>query len=101
MKIEDVSSFGLPDEASVFKEISKTEQKITVATVARRYGKLTTLVAGFDKNFDIKGTAKRLKEALACGGTVKDGIIELQGNHKKQVKPILVKLGFPEESISD
>ena len=97
----DETSFGLPSEASVFKEIAKGEQKITVATVARRYGKITTLVSGFDKNFDIKGTAKHLKEVLACGGTVKDGVIELQGNHKKQVKPILVKMGFPEESISD
>ncbi len=93
--------FGLPTEAGVFDEIAKGEQKIKVSTVARRYGKPTTLVSGFDKNFDIKGTAKHLKEQLACGGTVKDGIIELQGNHKKQVKPLLVKLGFPEESISD
>jgi len=96
-----VDEFGFPTEAGVFEEIAKGEQKITVTTVARRYGKLTTLVSGFDKSFDIKGTAKRLKEELACGGTVKDGVIELQGNHKKQVKQILVKLGFPEESISE
>ena len=93
--------FGLPTEAGVFDEIAKGEQKITVSTVARRYGKIITLVSGFDRNFDIKRTAKHLKEQLACGGTVKDGIIELQGNHKKHVKPILMKLGFPEESISD
>jgi translation initiation factor 1 len=92
---------GLPTEAGVFEEIAKSEQQIKVMTVSRRYGKITTLVSGFDKNFDIKGTAKHLKEQLACGGTVKDGTIELQGNHKKQVKAILVKLGFPEESISD
>lgn len=92
---------GLPTEADVFKEIAKGEQKITVSTVARRYGKITTLVSGFDKSFDIKGTAKHLKEKLACGGTVKDGVIELQGNHKKQVKPVLVTLGFSEGSISD
>lgn len=93
--------FGLPTDAGVFEEIAKGEQKITVSTATRRYGKITTLVSGFDKGLDIKATAKYLKEKLACGGTVKDGIIELQGNHKKQVKPILVKLGFPEESISD
>ena len=93
--------FGLPDEAGVFKEIAKGEQKITVSTVARRYGKITTLVSGFDSDFDIKGTAKILKEKLACGGTVKNSVIELQGNHKKQVKPMLVKLGFAEDSISD
>ncbi|MEK6892969.1 MAG: stress response translation initiation inhibitor YciH [Nanoarchaeota archaeon] len=92
---------GLPTETGVFEEIAKGEQKINVSTVSRRYGKITTLVSGFDKNFDIKGTAKHLKEQLACGGTIKDGVIELQGNHKKQVKPILMKLGFPEESISD
>lgn len=92
---------GLPTNAGVFDEIAKGEQKILISTVARRYGKLTTLVSGFDKNFDVKGTAKRLKEALACGGTVKDGVIELQGDHKKQVKAILVKLGFSEDSITE
>lgn len=91
--------FGLPSEAGVFDEIAKSEQKIKVSLVTRRYGKVTTLVRGFDRNFDIKGTAKHLKEQLACGGTVKDGVIELQGNHKKSIKPILMKLGFPEESI--
>jgi len=93
--------FGLPDEAGVFEEIAKGEQKITVSTVSRRYGKIITLVSGFDSSFDVKGTAKTLKEKLACGGTVKDGVIELQGNHKKQVKPLLVNLGFPEDAISD
>jgi translation initiation factor 1 len=93
--------FGLPSEAGVFDEIAKTNQKITISTTARRYGKIITLVSGFDKSFDIKGTAKRLKEELACGGTVKDGIIELQGNHKKNVKAILVKLGFAPDSISE
>ena len=92
---------GLPTEAGVFKEIAKGEQKITVSTVARRYGKIITLVSGFDTGFDVKSVAKTLKEKLACGGTVKDGVIELQGNHKKQVKAALAKLGFPEDSVSD
>ena len=93
--------FGLPNEAGMFDEIAKTDQKITVSTVSRRYGKIITLVTGFDKTFDIKATAKQLKEELACGGTVKDGVVELQGNHKKHVKKVLIKLGFPEDSISD
>mgnify|MGYP001264328894 CR=1 FL=1 len=92
---------GLPTEAHVFKEIARSEQRIKVSTATRRYGKITTLVTGFDKSFDIKGTAKALKADLACGGTVKDGVIELQGNHKKQVKKVLVKLGFPEDSIEE
>ena len=94
-------NLGLPSEADVFEEIAKGEQTIRISTVSRRYGKITTLVTGFDKSVDLKATAKGLKEVLACGGTVKDGVIELQGNHRKQVKPVLVKLGFPEGSISD
>ena len=92
---------NLPSEEGVFKEIAKSTQKITVSTVSRRYGKIMTLVSGFDKTVDIKSIARGLKEKLACGGTIKDGIIELQGNHLKHVKPLLVKLGFEEDSISD
>lgn len=94
-------NFGLPTDSDVFEEIAKSEQHIKVSIDKRRYGKIITLVAGFSKHVDVKAVAKTLKEKLACGGTVKNSIVELQGNHLKQVKPILVKLGFPEESISD
>ena len=93
--------FGLPTDANVFEEIAKGEQHITVSTVTRRYGKKATVVSGFDKTVDLKSTAKTLKEKLACGGTVKENTIELQGDHKKQVRQILIGLGFSEESISD
>lgn len=92
---------GLPVEAITWEDLAKSEQKITVSTVSRRYGKIITLVSGFDKSIDLKQTARALKEALACGGTVKDGVIELQGNHQKHVRHTLVKIGFPDESISD
>jgi len=92
---------GLPVEAIAWEDLTKSEQKITVRTERRRYGKYITIVSGFDKSIDVKGTAKALKAVLACGGTVKDGSIELQGNHKKNLRPILAKMGFPEELISD
>ena len=91
--------FGLPNEANVFEEIAKSDQRIKVTTVARRFGKIITLVEGFDKNVDIKSIAKQLKEELACGGTVKGGIVELQGDHRKHVRHALVKMGFAHDSI--
>jgi translation initiation factor 1 len=91
---------GLPVEAIAWEDLAKSEQKITVRTEKRRYGKVITMVSGFDKSIDIKKTAKALKAALACGGTVKDGVIELQGDQRIKVRPILTKLGFPEESIA-
>ena len=95
------NEFGLPTESDVFEEIAKSEQQIKVTLVTRRYGKKITLVEGFDKHVDVKSVAKSLKEKLACGGTLKNGVVELQGDHKKKVKPFLVQLGFSEETISD
>lgn len=92
---------GLPIEAIAWEDLAKSEQKIKVSTETRRYGKKITVVSGFDKGIDIKATAKSLKAELACGGTVKDGVIELQGDHLKKVKAVLVKIGFAEDSISD
>jgi translation initiation factor 1 len=97
----NTDEFGLPSDADVFEEIAKGEQHITVSLETRRYGKKITVVSGFDKTVDLKSIAKSLKEKLACGGTVKDHTVELQGNHKRNVRPLLVSLGFLEESISD
>ena len=91
---------GLPSQACVCEEMGKSEQIIKVEKVKRRYGKIITLVSGL-KDIDIKNTAKELKQALACGGTVKDGKIELQGDHSGSIKPALIKLGFSEDSIEE
>jgi len=91
---------GLPIQACVCSDISRLEQKIKVELVKRKYGKIITIVTGF-KNIDIKEVVKELKHLLACGGTVKENVIELQGDHKCRVKPILIKLGFSEEDIED
>lgn len=90
---------GLPMQACVCEQIVKSSQRIKVTTDKKRYGKIVTLVSGFDKETDIKSIAKALKNELACGGTYKDNVIELQGDHHKKIKEILVKLGFNEESI--
>ena len=90
---------GLPQPACVCEQIEKSSQRIRVTTDKKRYGKVVTVITGFDNSIDVRATAKSLKNELACGGTGKDGMIELQGNHTKRVKPILVKLGFDEESI--
>jgi len=59
---------------------------------------VVTTISGF-QGVDLKATAKSLKQALACGGTVKNNTVELQGDHSKTAKAVLVRLGFPEESI--
>lgn len=92
---------GLPIQAIEWEDLAKSSQKIRVTTDKKRYGKIVTLVSGFDKGIDIKKTAKALKNELACGGTFRDDEIELQGDHTRRVKQILVKIGFDENSIED
>ncbi len=92
---------GLPEQACVCEQIGKSSQRITVTTDKKRYGKIVTVVSGFDNSVDIRKIAKALKNELACGGTYKDGVIELQGDHRKRIKSLLIRQGFEEDSISE
>ena len=90
---------GLPKQACVCEQMVKSSQRIKVAIDKKRFGKIVTVVTVFDNEVDVKSIAKALKNELACGGTFKDGKIELQGDHLGRIKQILVKMGFAEESI--
>ncbi|MEM2956080.1 MAG: stress response translation initiation inhibitor YciH [Candidatus Pacearchaeota archaeon] len=91
---------GLPKEACVCETIAKTKQKIKIKQVKKKYGKIATVISGIDiRDIDIKKLAKDLKSELACGGTIKNDEIELQGDHVKKVKEKLISLGFSEEAI--
>jgi len=92
---------GLPKDICMCAEIAKEKQVIQVNAVKRRFGKLMTVITGIDpKQVNIKDVAKKLKEKLACGGTVKGNTIELQGDHRAKAKNVLKELGFPEDSIA-
>ena len=91
---------GLPVDLCVCETIAKESQKIVVGTVKKKFGKLNTVIEGIDnKEIDLKDLTKKLKTEFACGGTTKDGKIELQGDHRNRVKPALVQLGFAAETI--
>lgn len=91
---------GLVKELCVCETIAKEEQRIKVMAVKRKFGKIITVVQGIDaKDIDIKDVAKKLKSKFACGGTVKENAIELQGDHKQKVKEELIKMGFSPETI--
>lgn len=97
---EICSTCGLPKDLCVCETIAKEGQQIVIRTEKRCYGKATTLIEGINpKSIDLKDIMKKLKAKLACGGTVKKNIIELQGNHVQRIKKELVKLGFSEDSI--
>ncbi|MEM4326100.1 MAG: stress response translation initiation inhibitor YciH [Candidatus Pacearchaeota archaeon] len=92
---------GLPLEACVCEQIVKGSQKISVKVDKKRYGKVVTIISGFGNGINIKQITKELKNKLACGGTYNRDTIELQGDHRKKIKEILVGLGFDKNSIED
>ncbi|KXA90102.1 translation initiation factor Sui1 [candidate division MSBL1 archaeon SCGC-AAA259I09] len=91
---------GLPKEICACEEIAQEQQRIRVFNQKRTFGKSVTIIKGLaEEEVDMEDIASDLKKNLACGGTVKEGHIELQGNHKSNVKDLLVDMGFSSEMI--
>lgn len=91
---------GLVKELCTCETIAKESQRIKVHLEKKKFGKVYTVIKGIDdKEIDIKQLAKRLKTELACGGTTKEGKIDLQGNHIQRVKQLLIRLGFAPDTI--
>ncbi len=89
---------GLPEELCMCEEIAREQQKIKIYSDRRRYGKEVTIVNGIDViDIDVEQLASTLKKKCAAGGTIKDGKIELQGDHKKRVQKTLEDMGFTVE----
>lgn len=100
-----LSGAGLPSFAKT-SEGAAANQKASPAknrgrvdirrTTAGRGGKTVTLVTGFvgiglpEK----ESLCKKMRNACGCGGTVKDGDIEIQGDQREKIAQILVDAGF-------
>lgn len=86
---------GLPTEICVCEDIAREQQEIRIYTDSRRYGKKMTIVEGISSSdIDIQSVLSKLKSKCACGGTVKEGNIELQGDHMRKAQGVLEELGF-------
>lgn len=60
-----------------------------------RGGKGVTLVKGLVlSEGDLIALAKKLKQACGSGGTIKDGIIEIQGEQREKIADVLRQLGY-------
>jgi translation initiation factor 1 len=60
-----------------------------------RGGKTVTLVKNLVlSEDDLKALAKRLKQACGSGGTAKEGMIEIQGEHREKIAQVLQTAGY-------
>lgn len=85
--------YGGQDEPET---LAPTSQNLRVTLdKSGRAGKQVTLITGFiGKSDDLENLCKILKGKCGVGGSVKDGEILLQGDHRDKVKTILSSLGY-------
>jgi translation initiation factor 1 len=60
-----------------------------------RKGKGVSLISGLPLAADdLKALAKKLKQLCGSGGAVKNGVIEIQGDHRDKLLEALIDLGY-------
>lgn len=89
-------SFSPIEDEPEVETLAPEKQKLRLRYErAGRGGKEATLITGFvGSDKDIKELATKLKQALGCGGSAKEGEIILQGDKRKQLLPLLLKWGY-------
>lgn len=76
---------GLPPE----------KQTARLAVEKRKKGKLVTVIRNLPaEGNDLPGLLKQLKDTCGAGGTLKDQVLEVQGNHLDRVRSALKRIGF-------
>ncbi len=62
----------------------------------QRRGKFVTVITGLDPAAtDLPAMLKKFKTQIGSGGTVSNGAIELQGDHRDRMVTELIALGYP------
>ncbi len=75
---------------------AKSDGKVRVSKETKgRKGSGVSLISGLTlSEQELKVLAKKLKQICGSGGAVKNGIIEIQGEHRDKLVEELIKLGF-------
>lgn len=87
----------LCDQASTQRTATKKSDGIVriMRDRKQRGGKTVTVITGVPaSNETIATLAQQLKKLCGSGGTVRDGVIEIQGDHCDKVQAKLSELGY-------
>lgn len=84
------------EEHNTQETLAKDKQKLRVALDSKqRAGKIVTAVSGFIGTIeDQEALGKQLKTKCGAGGSVKDGLIIIQGDYKTKIISWLIDWGY-------
>jgi translation initiation factor 1 len=82
-------------EGNEQETIAANKQTLYIALERLKGGKVATIVTNFiGTDADLQALGKQLKSKCGGGGTVKDGIILIQGEHRDKIMDYLSTLGY-------
>jgi translation initiation factor 1 len=75
--------------------LAPEKQSLRVAVEKRKKGKVVTVIRDLspDKS-DVPALLAQLKNACGAGGTAKEELLELQGDHLDRVRDLLKEIGY-------
>lgn len=83
----------LPKHAT--PRVPPEKQRARVAVEKRARGKLVTVVRGLAAaDNDLAALLTQLKSACGAGGTVKEDLLEVQGDHRARIAGLLAEIGY-------
>jgi translation initiation factor 1 len=89
------STGGLPSAEKPAPAAPAGPNRIRIRLDRRASNRVVTVVAGLPGSAaEIAGLARSLKLACGAGGTLKDGSLELQGDHRDKVEAVLAAAGL-------
>jgi len=99
--MEEICSVcGLPKDLCVCGDLDKSSSIISIKKEKRKYNKVMTIIRGLQlRNEEMKKLTSEIKSKCASGGTLKNGEIEIQGDHVDKIYNILKEKGFKVERI--
>lgn len=88
--------FKLEEDLPAEETLAAKQQKLKVRLdTKQRAGKAVTLVEGFSgKPEDLEDLGKKLKTFCGTGGSVKDGLVIVQGDQRDKLVAWLLKNGY-------
>jgi translation initiation factor 1 len=83
------------DEKEQPDTLPAAQQTLYIALERLKGGKVATVISNFTgSESDLESLGKQLKTKCGVGGTVKDGVILLQGEHRDKVMGFLAAMGY-------